>query len=664
MDHLHRSFIENTTLLFIASRSAEGAMDVSPRGGQPCVIKIRADGTLLLPDYIGNNRLDTIGNILSHPYVTLLLLNRHKNAYMRIFARAVLSENEDDIAAFPADDNRVLSIMILTPLKMKIVQSDAFEKSGFWIDTTDKKRPLDVLEIYAKDGQWQADNGHKPVIRDTPSEDRLAQTGLRAFYGTPSRLVQNKAYNTAGPGFMSYIEHARFIVLAYEVHTGEIVIDLVGGTPLQLDTIANRQCFILNVDQSVGAGMPHSASYALLAVKPGLSDNIRFNGIYRKTKRHSDATHELSLTAEEIYFHCSAAFNRSRIWKDSRKIAWTGKRRFVCVERQNETADIVSFILKPDDCAPIGNVEPGQYVTVSLLKDCHKIPRQRCYSVSALVASDQLRITVRRIGNGGISDLLHGETKIGDKLLLGPPSGHFTLDTASPNAVVLISAGVGITPLMPMVERLAEEKNGRAVWFIHAARSEEHHPFKEILKRFSIQNPAIRLFTAYSRPQIGDCYDYEGRIDIALIERQLSLVDADFYICGPLDFMTTLSADLESRGAAPERIKWEAFEQNVRNYVSGVSASSAVSGRASCTVTFVRSEKSLVWKPEDGTLLDLALSHNVEVPFSCRTGECQSCVLKLTEGKVDYPIGEVPLLARGQVMLCQAMPFGDIVVDG
>lgn len=662
MDHLHRSFIENTTLLFIASRSVEGAMDVSPRGGQPCVLKIRADGSLLLPDYIGNNRLDTIGNILSHPYVTLLLLNRHKNAYLRIFARAELSESEGDIAAFPADDNRVFSIMVLTPLKMELVQSEAFEKSDFWVDTTYKKRPLDVLEIYANDGQWQAEKGYKPVLRDKPSEGRLVQTGLRAFYGTPSRLVQSKAYNIAGPGFMSYIEHAQFIVLAYEVPTGEIVVDLVGGSPLQLDTIANRQCFTLNVDPSVGAGMPHSASYALLAVEPGVSDNIRFNGVYRETKHHSDSSHKLSLTSEEIYFHCSAAFTRSRIWKDSRKIAWTGKRRFICVERQNETADIVSFILKPDDCAPIGDVVPGQYVTVSLLTDDHKIPRQRCYSVSALIAADQLRITVRRIGNGGVSDLLHDETKIGDKLLLGPPAGHFTLDEASPNPVVLISAGVGITPLMPMVERLAEEQNGRAVWFIHAARSEEHHPFKDILKRFSTKNPAIRLFTAYSRPQVGDSHDHEGRIDVSLIDQQLSVVGADFYICGPLDFMTTLSADLESRGAAPERIKWEAFEQNVRDYVSGVSA--AVSGRASCKVTFARSEKSLVWKPEDGTLLDLAMSHNVEVPFSCRTGECQSCVLKLTEGKVDYPIGEAPLLARGKVMLCQALPLGDIIVDG
>src|SRR5690606_25228968 len=110
-----------------------------PRGGQPSVVRLRADGSLLLPDYVGNKRLDTIGNILSNPDVALLLLNRHADTYLRIAARATVSQNEQDIAAFPADDNRPLSVMVLTPTKMEFVKSEAFRKSGFWIDPSERK---------------------------------------------------------------------------------------------------------------------------------------------------------------------------------------------------------------------------------------------------------------------------------------------------------------------------------------------------------------------------------------------------------------------------------------------------------------------------------------------------------------------------------------------
>ncbi|MBC8719651.1 pyridoxamine 5'-phosphate oxidase family protein [Ochrobactrum sp. Marseille-Q0166] len=664
MNEFERSFIEKATLLFIASRSDEGAMDVSPRGGQPSVVRISADGSLLLPDYVGNKRLDTIGNILSNPNVTLVLLNKQTDAYLHIVAHATFSQREEDIAAFPADENRPLSILVLKPSRMDIIRSDVFRKSGFWLDPAERKRPLDVLDIYARDRKWQTENGNEPVIRDAESEHRLAEAGLREFYGTPSPIVQTKAYNVAGPGFMSFIDHAGFVVFAYETETGEILIELFGGKPLRVNYTTNRQSFLLDMNgcrTNQAKTIPHSGKYALLAAEPGRCENIRLNGDYRGTTNNVDEQRVLSLSTEEIYFHCSSAFTRSRIWTDVPPTAWTGKRRFLCAERKRESHDVTSFILKPRDSAPIGDVLPGQYVTVSLLKDDHRIARQRCYSISGTPETYSLRITVRRIGNNGVSDLLHDEMQIGDELLLGPPAGHFVLESSLSRPIVFISAGVGITPLMPMVEKLSKAQPGREAWFLHAARSREHHLFKEDIERIADINPSLRLFTAYSKPNKGDNCDHSGRLNAGIIGQLLPVAEADFYICGPNAFMSEISEGLKALGARPDGIKTEAFEQ--KSGCPTMLASKTLVNRAPCSVMFARSGQKLTWKQDSGTLLDLALAHEIDVPFSCRTGECQSCVQRIVEGKVDYLIGEEPILARGRVMLCQATPLGDVVID-
>ncbi|HWK63397.1 MAG TPA: FAD-binding oxidoreductase [Rhizobiaceae bacterium] len=660
MDDRIRTFIEKSTLLFIASRNARGAMDVSPRGGQPSVLRLRDDGALLLPDYVGNKRLDTISNVLSNPRVALVLLNRRCDEYLRISAVATVSRSEDDIAAFPADENRPLSVIVLAPTRMEFVSSKAFDESCFWVDPADRKPTLDVLDIYARDIQWQSEGGRQPVLIDASAEARLAEAGLREFYGTPSPLVQKKAYDTAGPGFMGFIDDARFIVFAHESKSGELLIDLVGGSPLRRDTDTNAQSMLIDLEHegSAVAGTPHSAEFAILAVEPGRCDNIRLNGTYREVAVTPEGRRRLSLQPEEIYFHCSAALTRSRIWMDTRPVAWSGRRSFTCVARRQESPDVFSFVFKPRDRAPVGDAAPGQFVTISLPNDDQA--RRRCYSISAVPDAHSLRISVRRVGDGGVSALLHDKVRVGDEVLIGPPGGHFVLDSAPLRPVVLVSAGVGITPLLSMAEHLAREEPGREIWFIHAARNARYHLFEAEARRFAEANPGIRLFTAYSRPEPGDICHHKGRLDAAVLARHVPVSKADFYICGPDAFMSSLSRGLIEFGAAADSIRIEAFEQKG---VGGFALSEALAGRPPCTVTFARSDKQATWKPDCGSLLDLALSNGVEVQYSCRSGECQSCTQKVVSGGAIYPSGEEPLIARGQVLLCQAIPRGDIVLD-
>ncbi|WP_162895101.1 pyridoxamine 5'-phosphate oxidase family protein [Rhizobium terrae] len=664
MDDHTRSFIEQATLLFIASRNGEGAMDVSPRGGQPSVVRLRADGCVLLPDYIGNKRLDTIGNILSNPDVALLLINRNSETYLRIAAYASVSQADEDIAAFPADENRALSVMVLKPGRMEFVASEAFRKSGFWVGPSGRKPPLDALDIYFSDKQWQAERGRNPVLYDAAAETRLADTGIRAFYGTPSPIVQTKVYDLPSPGFMGFINDARFVVFAHEGEDGEILIELAGHAPLRLDPATNQPSFLLEIDREVAdrADIPHSAQCALLAAEPGRCDALRLNGTYREVAGEGEERRRLSVQPQEIYFHCSAAFTRSRIWSDSRAPAWAGLRSFTCVDRRQESPDVVSFLLKPRDDAPVGNAAPGQFITVSLPGHKRLGSQRRCYSISGMPDKHTLRISVRRVGNDGISAVLHDGIAVGDELRLGAPAGHFVFDSDPHRPVVLVSAGVGITPLLPMAEHLAREGGSRDVLFIHAARSGRHHLFVGEAQQMVAANPAIRLLTIYSRPEAGDSCHHEGRLDAGVIARHVSIPDADFYICGPDSFMSSLEQGLIALGAAPGSLRTEVFEAKGGRSAAGTI--DALVAYAPCNVEFAKSSKRVTWRPESGFLLDLALANGVEIQYSCRSGECQSCAQRIVSGRTSYPTcDEEPVVARGQVLMCQAIPRNDIILD-
>lgn len=144
------------------------------------------------------------------------------------------------------------------------------------------------------------------------------------------------------------------------------------------------------------------------------------------------------------------------------------------------------------------------------------------------------------------------------------------------------------------------------------------------------------------------------------LARYLPVANADFYICGPDGLMSSLKRGLIELGVSPESIRMEAFEQKG---AAGLALPGAEAKRTPCKVTFDRSRREAVWKPESGSLLDLALANGIEVQYSCRSGECQSCTQRIVSGGVTYPSGEEPLLARGQALLCQAIPRGDIVLD-
>lgn len=653
MDTATQQFIENSTLLFIATRNAEGAMDVSPRGGQPNVLRVTTEGTLLLPDYVGNNRLDTIGNLLSNPRVALIVLNRGSDRYLRIAADAEISFRAEDIACFPADENTPVSVIAMTPRSLEFVTSPAFDRAGFWVDPARRRPPLDLGAIVGADKIAQADAGFAPVSRDETEEQRLASAGVRDVYGHASEGVQKKVCDIAGPGGLRFMQEATFTVLAHEGAEGGIALDLTGEAPLSVIPFDNRHAYRLRLAGDVATG--EEGECALLTIVAGQNELLRINGRF---EQEPDA---VKITPREVYFHCSAALSRSRIWQRDRRSFWSGKRRFTCIERHRESPDVVSFVLRPCDKAPIGPVKAGQYVTVALAGARDRQQPQRSYSVSGRPDDNSLRISVRRLGAGGVSDLLHETLQPGVDVRVGAPAGRFVLSTPPDRPVVLVSAGVGITPLLPMLEELARQDRGRPVWFIHAARDAAHHLFEDEARAIAARakNGGIRLLTCYSRPGDGDVADIVGRLDADALARLTPVAEADVYICGPDAFMTALRDGLIVHGADPDRVRLEVFTASAG---TALNLSCGDDDRTSA-ITFARSERSATWSPNDGSLLDVALKNNIDVAYSCRQGDCQSCVQVVLSGVVDYPGEEVPLLAWNQVMLCQAIPRGDLVLD-
>ena len=170
---------------------------------------------------------------------------------------------------------------------------------------------------------------------------------------------------------------------------------------------------------------------------------------------------------------------------------------------------------------------------------------------------------MKRHDQGLVSRQLHDRLEVGAIVDARPPAGDFVLDAASNRPVVLVSAGVGLTPMVSMLHELVARGDERPIWFVHGARDGAHHALAEEVAARAAAVPNVRVHTAYSQPREQDReparFQSVGRVDAALLESLLPDLDADFYVCGPTGFMASLQEGLESRGVASERIHSEAF---------------------------------------------------------------------------------------------------------
>ncbi|KJK10910.1 dihydropteridine reductase [Burkholderiaceae bacterium 16] len=246
---------------------------------------------------------------------------------------------------------------------------------------------------------------------------------------------------------------------------------------------------------------------------------------------------------------------------------WKGWRTFIVREKRPESDVITSFILEPADGGPVVNFEPGQYTSVAIQVPSLGLQQIRQYSLSDVPNGRSYRISVKRESGGTtpagyVSCLLHDHVSVGDEVRLAAPYGSFYIDVNAKSPIVLISGGVGLTPMVSMLKKALQEPP-RQVVFVHGARNSAVHAMRNRLREASHEHANFKLLVFYNEPLTEDAqgkdFDYKGLVDVSLIKDSIMLPDADYYICGPIPFMRMQHDALQNLGIPETRIHYEVF---------------------------------------------------------------------------------------------------------
>ncbi|RKQ86887.1 ferredoxin-NADP reductase [Solirubrobacter pauli] len=351
--------------------------------------------------------------------------------------------------------------------------------------------------------------------------------------------------------------------------------------------------------------------------------------------------------------------------------AWPGFRELRVGAIERESDSVISVVFEDPDGVALAPALPGQYLTLRLGSSPSVL---RNYSLSGPPGAASYRVTVKHEPDGVGSGFLHTRLSVGDELPVAAPRGTFTLgETGGP--VVLISAGIGATPVLAMLHALVRERFAGEVWWLHGARSGREHPFASEAHRLcsELLNVKTRIF--YSRPGVDDVlgrdFDEAGRLTGAALAELGLPRDADAYVCGPAPFMTDITAGLAAVGLAPSRIHTEPFGP-AAGLTPGIASAPTraphlpeghVPSAGAPTIEFARSGLSVPWSDDFPNLLELAEACDVPVRWSCRTGVCHNCETTLIAGDVTYDPDPLEPPSDGSTLICCARPQDDLVLD-
>lgn len=347
--------------------------------------------------------------------------------------------------------------------------------------------------------------------------------------------------------------------------------------------------------------------------------------------------------------------------------AWNGFRKLTVTAVHPETSEVRSIVLATADKAPLPHALPGQYLALRLFPDKSSLPVLRSYSISGSSESGTYRISVKR-GTGQGSRYLVDASQVGDVFEISAPRGDFVLRSGE-RPVVLLSAGIGATPVMSMLYALASTsaKSSLEVWWIYGARNAREHVFAKEARQLLDTIPGSRSVIAYSHPdptdRLGADFDIHGHLNIDELQKFGVPIDADFYICGPTSFLGDMNHSLISLGVRQDAVHQEVFGSAVTNTESKPPHPPSRAPGNGPIVSFTRSGLAVPWDSNFKSLLEFAEACDVPVKWSCRTGVCHVCECGLLEGKLRYSPEPLEQPAKGNALICCSTPESGVDLD-
>lgn len=361
--------------------------------------------------------------------------------------------------------------------------------------------------------------------------------------------------------------------------------------------------------------------------------------------------------------------------------AWKGFRQFVVQRRKLEDAQgsICSFYLAPADGKPLPPFKPGQFLTFKL--DIEAPAPQagksviRCYSLSDSPDPNHYRVSIKRVPApadrpelpaGVSSNYFHDRVTEGTHLQVRAPSGHFHLIQESALPVVLIGGGIGITPMLSILNTLLQTGSQREIWLFYGIRNGSEQIMREQLLSLAEKHRHFHLHCCYSNPTANDVegidFQHRGRVDIPLLRATLPLTRHQFYICGPKSMMESLVPGLEAWGVQSSDIYYESFGPATLIRHDKPETDNPEVADNNITVTFSKSGKQIPWDWNSGSLLEFAETQGIDVDSGCRAGSCGSCQTAIESGEVEYNQQADADVQPGHCLLCITRPKNNLTL--
>ncbi len=401
-------------------------------------------------------------------------------------------------------------------------------------------------------------------------------------------------------------------------------------------------------------------------------------------------------------------------------LSWVGYRKFAVLRKvlENPAGDICSFYLAPHDGRPLPEFHPGQFLTFELdirtaLRPCARCgetnppnarfcrqcgtalaeptspdgrnsdkPTVRCYSLSDCHDPEHYRVSIKKAlpprnhpdaPPGLASNFFHDRVQQGDILNVMAPSGKFFLDLRHERPAVLIGGGVGVTPVLSMLNAIVKKGSRREAWFFYGVRHGDEHIQREHLQQVARDHPNVHLNVCYSEPdgarssgvtaEEGRDYHHRERVSVDLLKRLLPSNNYQFYICGPPPMMAAMVEGLSDWGVPDDDIRFEAFGPATVKRSPSATRTLAIQAPGALSVTFAKSNKTCAWSKDDTFLLELAEKNGVAMDSGCRVGNCNTCLTAIKEGQVAYLTEPDTMPEKGSCLTCISIPKTNLVLD-